>query len=90
MFCESRRAKIKIVAEPKKRVIKLRYLLSKKSRTIPKKLIARSVHEQMVIKLWSSGELETSKTRKAPFFRCQRYQAVSSRQAIKIIMKIRM
>lgn len=68
----------------------MRYLLSKKSRTIPKTLIARSVHEQMVIKLWSSGELETSKTRKEPFLRCQRYQAVSSRQAIKMIMKIRM
>ncbi len=68
----------------------MRYLLSKKSRTIPKTLIVRSVHEQMVIKLWSSGELEASKTRKAPFLRCQRYQAVSSRQAIKIIMKVRM
>lgn len=68
----------------------MRYLLSKKSRTIPKTLIVRSVHEQMVIKLWSSGELETSKTRKSPFLRCQRYQAVSSRQVIKIIMKVRM
>ena len=79
-----------MTTEPRKRVIKFRYLLGIKSRIIPIMLTAKRAMEQAVIRVCRPGLPATSKTRKAPFLRCQRYQEVRRSIKMKIPMKMRM